>query len=206
MDYAAGVRGRRFNTDDARGATGPSAERSHFVGVVMEHVGAQAVAMLLRLWDESQPLVWTSISQGCSSSVDIALVKAIFDEALALEETVARVRAQRGSFMLRGRLCDASCTESHYNVACSRCGQDWGDHVGHTCQGIAQVEDSCAFHAPRATRACDALFQIYPPQYACRAYRPPASPCKQHSGFCQYTRLVARPQYRHRVRLLTASC
>ena len=139
LDYAAGVRGRRFGTDGERG---PSAERAHFIGVVMEQVGAEAVTMLMRLWDEAQPLVWKSISHGSSSSIDIALGRAIFDEALALEETVARVRAQRGSFMHRGRLCEASCSETHFNVNCARCGQDWGQHVGHTCQGMAQVEDA----------------------------------------------------------------
>ncbi len=146
-DYAAGVRGRRFDTDGGRG---PSAERAHWVGIVMEQIGAQAVSIITRLWDETQPLDWKSVSQGCSSTIDLALGRAIFDEALALEETVTRVRAHRGSFMSRGRLCDASCTESHFHVACSRCGQDWGNHVGHTCQGSAMLEDA---YAPPSTSA-----------------------------------------------------
>ncbi len=144
-DYAANVRGRRFGTEG--GARGPSGERAHWVGVVMEQVGAQAVSIITRLWDETQPLDWKSVSLGCSSAIDLALGRAIFDEALALEETVTRVRAHRGSFMSRGRLCDASCTETHFNVACSRCGQDWGNHSGHTCQGSALLEDAYATSA-----------------------------------------------------------
>jgi hypothetical protein len=153
LDYAAGVDGPRFSTEEGRG---PAAERSHFVGIVMQQVGSQAVVILMRLWDESQPLVWASISQGCSSSIDVAFGQAVFDEALALEQTVVRIRAQRGSFMCRGRLCDASCIDSHFNVTCARCGQDWGNHVGHTCQGSAQVEDSYVSHviSAQASTAC----------------------------------------------------
>ena len=139
LDYAEGVRGSRFETDGGRG---PAAERAHFIGTVMRQVGAQAASILTRIWDESQPLVWETVSQGASNSIDIALGRAAFDEALALEETVARQRAQRGSFMCRGQLCDRSCTESHFGVTCGRCGLDWGEHVGHLCQGMALVENA----------------------------------------------------------------
>jgi hypothetical protein len=141
LDYAEGVQGNRFATEGGRGA---AYERNHFIGTVLVQVGSEAVTILNRLWDESQPLVWETVSQGTSSRVDIALGRAIFDEALALEETVARVRAQRGSFMCRGRLCDRSCTESHFGVSCARCSRPWqGEHVGHTClEGMALVENS----------------------------------------------------------------
>jgi hypothetical protein len=136
LDYAAGVRGGRF------GSGGPVEERSEFVSTVMQQVGSQIVTMLLRLWDESQPLAWDRVSEGATNSLDIALGRAIYNEALALEDSVARIRAQRGSFLHRGRPCDPGCSESHFGSSCVRCGQDYGLHSGHTCQSMAQVEDA----------------------------------------------------------------
>ena len=141
LDYAEGSQTQRFATEGRRG---PASERNHFIGTVLVQVGPEAVTMLKRLWDECQPLVWEAVSQGCHSSVDIALGHAVFDEALALEETVARVRAQRGSFMCRGQLCDRNCTESHFGATCARCARPWqGEHNGHTCLGgMALVESA----------------------------------------------------------------